>query len=95
MEASPTGKGQHIGVVLFWLLIKYLKSINCKNKLKNILLNVERSFSEWSFSIYNDQIKSSNLIISHKPSIYLYSCHINLISQNKSQKKSKIYTLTY
>ena len=94
MEASPTGKGQHISVVLFWL-IKYLKSINCKNKLKNILLNVERSFSEWSFSIYNDQIKSSNLIISHKPSIYLYSCHINLISQNKSQKKSKILSLTY
>lgn len=94
MEASPTGKGQHIGVVLFWL-IKYLKSINCKNKLKNILLNVERSFSEWSFSIYNNQIKSSNLIISYKSSNYLYSCHINLISQNKSQKKSKILNLTY
>lgn len=90
MEASPTGKGQHVCVVLFWL-IKYLKSINCKNKLKNILLNVERSFSEWSFSIYNNQIKSSNLIISYKSSNYLYSCHINLISQIKSQKSQKFY----
>ena len=94
MEASPTGKGQHIGVVLFWL-IKYLKSINCKNKLKNILLNVERSFSEWSFSIYNNQIKSSNLITSQKLSIYLCFYLKNLISQNKSQKKSKILSLTY
>lgn len=94
MEASPTGKGQHIGVVLFWL-IKYLKSINCKNKLKNILLNVERLFSEWSFSIYNNQIKSSKLITFHKSSIYLYSCYINLIDQNKSQKKSKFLSLTY
>jgi len=44
--------------------------------------------------LYN-QIKSANLIISHKPSIYLYSCHINLIGQNKSQKKSKKLSLTY
>ena len=44
--------------------------------------------------LYN-QIKSVNLIISHKHSIYLYSCRINLISQNKSQKKSKILSLTY
>ncbi len=44
--------------------------------------------------LYN-QIKSANLIISHKHSIYLCSYHINLISQNKSQKKSKIFTLTY
>jgi len=44
--------------------------------------------------LYN-QIKSSNLIISQKLSIYLYSFHINLISQNKSQKKSKILSLTY
>ena len=51
MEASPTGKGRHIGVVLFWLT-KYLKLINCKNKHKNILLNVERPFIEWSFVFY-------------------------------------------
>ena len=44
--------------------------------------------------LYN-QIKSVNLIISHKHSVYLYSCHINLISQIKSQKKSKILSLTY
>ena len=44
--------------------------------------------------LYN-QIKSSNLIISHKPSVYLYSYRINLICQNKSQEKSKFHTLTY
>lgn len=44
--------------------------------------------------LYN-QLKSSNLIISHKPSIYLYFYCLNLIGQNKSQKKSKILSLTY
>lgn len=68
MEASPTGKGQHIGVVLFWL-IKYLKSINCKNKLKNILLNVERSFSEWSFSIIVFRLVR-DVVANHKTTRY-------------------------
>ena len=38
--------------------------------------------------LYN-QIKSSNLIISHKPSVYLYSYRINLICQKKVKKSQK------
>ena len=94
MEASPTGKGQHICVVLFWL-IKYLKSINYNNKLKNIFLDDKKTIRRMVFLFLYNQIKSSNLITSHKPSIYIYSCYINLISQNKGQKKSKILSLTY
>ena len=55
----------------------------------------KRPFIEWSFVFLYNQIKRANLIISHKPSNYLYFCHINLISQNKSQKKSKFLSLTY
>lgn len=75
-------------------MLYFVMDLEQNTKNQSNIVN-ERSFSEWSFSIYNNQIKSSNLIISHKPSIYLYSCYINLISQNKSQKKSKILSLTY
>ena len=71
-------------------MLYFVMDLEQNTKNQSNIVN-ERSFSEWSFSIYNNQIKSSNLIISHKPSIYLYSCYINLISQNKSQKSQKFY----
>lgn len=77
--------------------MKCVKSINVsvlEEKNKIYYLN-KRPFTEWSFCIYNNQIKSSKLITLYKLSDYMYSCHMNQISRNKSQKKSKIFTLTY
>lgn len=84
MEASPTGKGQHIGVVLFWLT-KYLKSINCKNKLKNILLNVEKTIHRMVFYFYIKNSKVQNDLPFINP-VFICVFYINQISQNKSQK---------
>lgn len=47
------------------------------------------------FLFLHKKLKSSKLITRYKPSIYLYSRYTNQISQNKSQKKSKIFALTY
>ena len=71
--------------------MKCVKSINVsvlEEKNKIYYLN-KRPFTEWSFCIYNNQIKSSKQLTFYKPSIYLYSFRINQISQNKGQKSQK------
>ncbi len=66
-------------------MLYFVMDLEQNTKNQSNIVN-KKTVRRMVFCFYIIKSKSANLIISHKPSIYLYSCYINLISQNKSQK---------
>lgn len=75
-------------------MLYFVMDLDQNIKNQSNIIN-KRPFIEWSFCFYIKKLKSSKLITRYKPSIYLRLFYINQINQIKSQKKSKIFNLTY